>query len=77
MEFHFQLPDSNENIICSKCQEYLIALEQFSERCINVNTMFDIILSLNEAMQIDSIYLQGLRDEAGLDKDDVSIWRIQ
>lgn len=47
-------------------------MEQFGERCVRVNTMFDMIISSNENLQIDPNYLQSLRDDAGLDKDDVS-----
>lgn len=47
-------------------------MEQFGERCVRVNTMFDMIISSNENLQIDPNYLQSLRDDAGLDKDEVS-----
>lgn len=63
----FQLSDCDVNNICSECKQFLMILDQFSERCIRVNTMFGIIISSNENLQVDPIYLQNLRDNAALD----------
>lgn len=65
----FQLSDCDVNSICSECKQFLTTLDQFSERCMRVNTMFGIIISSNENLQVDPIYLQNLRDNAALAND--------
>lgn len=65
----FQLSDCDVINICSECKQFLMKLDQFSERCMRVNTMFGIIISSNENLQVDPIYLQSLRDNAALGND--------
>lgn len=57
--------------ICIECHNFIERLQAFDERCLKVNTLFNNLITSTE-LQLDSDYLQGLRFEAGLDRDVVS-----
>lgn len=48
-------------------------MEEYSERCIKVNLLYNSLITLTSDLPLDPNYLQNLRYEAGLDKDQVLI----
>lgn len=57
--------------VCAECHRFVGQFEEFSERCIKVHTLFNNLISSVD-LEIDTVYLQTLRYEAGLDSDEVS-----
>lgn len=53
------------------CHKFIEEFEQFSERCLRMHSLFNSLISSTD-LEIDSNYLQTLRYEAGLDRDEVS-----
>lgn len=56
--------------VCADCYKFIADFEQFTERCTKVHLLFNDLISSTD-LEIDSIYLQTLRYEAGLDRDEV------
>lgn len=54
--------------LCGKCHNFIGQLEQFTERCVKVHSLFNSLISTSD-LEIDAVYLQTLRCEAGLDRD--------
>lgn len=50
--------------ICTKCYDFIHKLEEFDQRCANVDKLFSKITSF---VQPDADLLKALRREAGLD----------
>lgn len=56
--------------ICSECCKFMTKIEEYSERCMKVNLLYNSLISTSD-LPLDPNYLQNLRYEAGLDKDEV------
>lgn len=57
--------------VCAECHNFIGQFEEFSERCIKVQSLFNNLISSVD-LEIDAVYLQTLRYEAGLDTEKVS-----
>ncbi|XP_055299687.1 zinc finger protein weckle-like [Sitodiplosis mosellana] len=55
--------------VCANCHQFIAEFERFSERCSKVHALFNSLISSTD-LEIDSNYLQTLRYEAGLDRDE-------
>lgn len=58
--------------VCNECHGFVKKLEEFDERCGKVDTMFNELVSSDEAiLDSDEIFLQLCRRKFGLDKREV------